>query len=442
MEIGFPSSGIVSGTSGRGSMTVARQRILGASAKMGGYLTVFGCYRAPAHYDAVQIILVSPVSHDPTYKIKATVMAPARFNDGVNGLDSAGSAITPTAVTWGTTQPRNPRNPGGGAADVSLVGASGASPNETEARAISDIIPLASLDRTDMVGAPPLLMVRIQAADPPGISTTGLSGVATGNASLRAVEPDHWCQYLDGDSVATASGVAKTTDDARARWAPAIEIVYYLRGTRVVTIASMGDSLDMGWGNTGTANGTAGLMDGWARKFARQLNAVYPTSFVSYQRDGFTGTRFQEEALNALLGDNAAGITHMFIKPSSVNNNWSANPGSVAIDLRRTGYLIDQCVSLGITPILQYLWAGQSIDSAAGIRIRQYVDAYKAAGGITFDVRKLISIDGTDTNTSVKSSLVTRKSDGSAVDFVHLNDAAHTIIANEAFAQRRQLGFA
>lgn len=423
---------------GRGAITTARQRVLGASAKMGGWFTVFGCYRAPAHFDAVQIVLVSPVNHDADKPIKATVMAPARFNDGVNGLDSSGAIITPTPVTWGTTQPRNPRNPGGGAANTLLTGASGASPNEIEARAYSDIIPLSSLDRTDG-GTLPLLMVRIQGADTPGISTSGLSGVATGNASLRAVETDHWCQYTNGDLASATTGVTKTTDDAAARWAPGIEVIYYLRGVRVPTIAVMGDSLDMGWAQSTAANATAGFMDGWARKFARLLAGVYPTSFVAYHRDGFTATRFQEEALGTLVGDGGAGITHLFIKPSSVNNS-IGNPASVTSDLRRTGQIIEQCVALGITPILVYPWAGQDIASANGVRIRQYVDAHKAAGGLTFDVRKLISIDGSETNTSVHASLITRKSDGSAVDFTHLNNQGHTIIANAAMAQRSKWG--
>lgn len=421
---------------GRGSITTARHRTYGASAKMGGWITLFGCYRAPAHFDAVQIVLVSPVNHDPANPIKATVMAPARFNDGVNGLDAAGAIITPTPVTWGTTNPRNPRNPGGGAPNTIITGASGAAPNEIEARVISDIIPLSSLNRTDVAGGLPLLMVRVQGADPPGMSTPGLSGVAVGNASLRAVEPDHWCQYANNTDLASATaGVVKTTDDAFARWAPSIEIIYYLRGSRVVTIGCMGDSLDGGWGNVGTANGTAGLMDGWCRKFARQLSALYPVSFVAYQRDGFTGTRFQEEAMNALL-DGGVGLTHLFINPSSTNNNWAANPASLTADLRRTGHLIDQCVALGITPILRYHWAGQDIGSAAGIRIREYVDAHKASGGLTFDARKVVSFDGTDTHVSINQAWITRRADNSAVDFQHLNNGGHQAVANAAFAQR------
>lgn len=107
--------------------------------------------------------------------------------------------------------------------------------------------------------------------------------MATGNASLRAVEPDHWCQYSNGDLASATTGVTKTTDDAAARWAPGIEVIYYLRGVRVPTIAVMGDSLDMGWAQPNVVNGTAGFVDGWARKFARALAGVYPTSFVAYR---------------------------------------------------------------------------------------------------------------------------------------------------------------
>lgn len=418
---------------------ISRQRILGAAAATSGNYTLFMTTAAPAAYDAVQLVMLNE-TNDTTNSFKATLIAPASYNDGINGLDASGAAITPTAVTWPTAQSqaisRNPRNIAGAAVSSQAAGASGTSPDLIEGRAASNIIPLASLTRTDVAGAPPLLMVRTYGTNVPAISSTGLSAFAAN--SLHSVDPNLFCQYVqNSDQTGAASGVAVASTAGPTNFCPAVEIIYYLRGQRIFTLADTGDSLDEGWANTGTVNGTAGLLNGWPRQFAALMRAGgTPVGFTAWHRDGFTSTRFNEKALGALIYDNGAGVTHLFIKSWSVNETGSTT-ASVNADLKRVDHMLDLAYANGITPILVYPWAGQAIGSGPELQVRAYIDAAKARGVATFDARAIVSADGGTTTTNlIKPSCQTLDVNGAQVDTTHINGACQAAIAAYAYSIR------
>lgn len=442
------NGGVVRGDASGGAAnpvlpSVSRLRILGADAQASITGTAMMCVPAPDEYDAVQIMVYrsNPNSVDV---VKASVIAPARFNDGVNGLDASGNAITPTPVTWPTVQSQSPYGLSGTAANTLVAGATaGANPPNTpnEARAYSNIIPIKSLARTDFPSRQPLLMVRVQGTNFPACASGSLSPYFTQGPTIQSVYPDLFCQYIqNADHVATASGVPAQTALGTTSFAPGVEIIFYLRDKKIATVASTGDSIDMGWGNTTAVNISAGNMNGWSRQFAQLRRASgKPTGHCAWHRDGFWGERFTRKALNAINFDDGLGVTHIFHKPSSVNN-WRSDPNTVDADLVRTSELLAQASAKGTTVILVYPWAGQDIGGVPETKVRAYIDARKAEGAKTFDARALISADGSITSNVIADKYLTKTSGGAVVDTTHLNALAEADIAALALSQASSWG--
>lgn len=416
---------------------VSRLRLLGADAQASITGTVMMCVPAPAEYDAVQIMAFRS-NANATDTVRVSVMAPARFNDGVNGLDSSGNPITPTPVTWPTTQSQSPTGLVGSALNTLVAGATpGAnSPNTpNEARAFSNVIPLASVARTDFPDRPPLFMLRLQGTNFPACASSSLSPYFTQGPSIQTVYPDIFCQYVqNADHINTASGVPVQTTLGTTNFAPGVEVIFYLRGQKIATIASTGDSIDMGWGNTTAVNISAGNMNGWSRQFAQMRRATgKPTGYCAWHRDGFWGERFTTKALNAATLDSGLGFTHLFHKVSSVNN-WRSDPATVDGDIARTTSLIAQCQANGVQIVLVYPWAGQDIGGVPETKVRAYIDARRAEGVKVLDARALISADGSITSNAIADKYLTKTSGGATVDTTHLNALAEADIASLAMA--------
>jgi hypothetical protein len=414
-------------------LPVSRSRLVGASTSLSGAFTLLYTVRAPADYDAVQLVMVSP-ANDGTNAVKFSVAAPDVYGDGVNAT-VAGAAVTPTAVTWGTTSPRNHRNPGGGAATILQSGVTGSAQTLIEGNAYSDIIPLQSQARTDIVGAPPLLMIREYGTNPPALATASLATFITtaANPASGAI-PEVFCGHVGGSDVtASASGITPPSAGSQG-YCASVEVIFYLRGQRVNTIASGGDSLDQGYCLPAATNCSAGTVNGWSRQLAGQLTAAgNPTGYTSWNYQGQYASNFNERALTPLmLGDCAAGITHLFFKPYSINEG----NVSVVADMKRADHVLDWAYRCNITPVLVYPWAGQGIGTTAGNQIVAYIDAAKARGVATFDARAIISADGSLTSNSIKTSCLTLNSSGVKVDDTHINATCQKSVADLANAQR------
>jgi len=175
------------------SNTVAVVRDYGRTDNLPLTATMALCRRMPADYDAVRVILHGAVSGANAFK--AAVAPSSQFNNGWEPKDAAGSLQAFTPLTWGTSDRKNPRNPSGGASTTTITGTSGSTAAKTliEGDVASDILKITSLDRTDVVGAPPLLFVRIQGVYPPAFQVAETSSISTNPWS--AVETDFYSGY-------------------------------------------------------------------------------------------------------------------------------------------------------------------------------------------------------------------------------------------------------
>lgn len=426
--------GLVSGA--RSPAAKASYRPYGLVSNVAVEYTFHLTCRAPAHYDGVQITLHN-ISNSGANAFSASVCAPARANGStvsstVSGRvpqDAAGSTMSFTALTFGTTNPDDTRNPGGGASTVLIQNVAGSVNTLREGYAVSDYLPLSSLDRTDIVGAPPLFMLRVRGTSVGNFTATEISDLSANPFNLA--DPDFCGGYWAGDQTAVSAPGAMVARSS----CPAVTVHFFLRGSRVSSIGVAGDSLEQGWVASTTSPLTAGLIDGWPRKLVRLLNAAGSSaSLTQCAQVGNYSQLSHERAYGLLL---TGALTHLFIKPWSVNEAADGITGIPAA-LSRTSRLIQLCRSKQVVPIIVRPWAGQSISSAPGLLVQTYCDNAAHSGVPVLDCRALVG--GSTTSDTILDAYVCKTSGGAAVDAVHINDAGHAAVAAAALAQRAAFG--
>lgn len=402
-----------------GSMS-ARKRIYGAVSNGSGAYTMHLTMRAPAHYDAVRLVLTGGAN---VSGIKAAVAASTAVG---NAVDPTGAAWVP--VTWGTTDVGDFRNPGGSAATTAVSGASGAGVTLIEGAACSDWVNIQSLARTDNPSSPPLLMLRLYGNDVPAIQVAESSSLS-GNPFTTA-EPEHYSGYWAGDyTMAAAPG------PAAQGWLPCVDVVFMLRGKRALSIGVAGDSIEQGWVNAAAVPQFGGNINGWGRRLVAKFNAAgIPASYTALCHAGNKSQLFHNRAYNALL---TGGLSHLFIKPWSTNEHVDGLP-SVVPAIVRTNQLIELCLQKRVKPIIITPWAGQSINNADGDAAVDYCLSLANAGVTVFDARAVIG-QAADL-TAIRTEYLTLNSSGAVVDYTHINDAGQEAVANYAFAYRSALG--
>jgi hypothetical protein len=392
--------------------------------------------RAPGHFDHVRMtILGLPAGATNTHT--ASFAPSALPSNGYVPVDASSAEITPTAFTWGSTDPDDYRNPGGGAANTQLSGGSGSSGSDggnlIEAFARSDWLAVSSLDRADNPALPPLYVARVHSSATPAVSFTDSSNASAN--PWNSSDPDFFSGYFGAgtDYTLDPSPVSAITQG----YVPSIELEFVLRGARGLSIAVAGDSLMKGFVQGTAVPQWGGGMDGWCRKLARKLNdAGIPTGFNLLAYQGFKSPRFHEALYSELLRRPRA-YTHAFILPWSTNESGDGI-SSWAPARQRTTRLIEMCQRYGVVPIVVQLWPGMSYGSAVEIAQRAYCDQLRAAGVRVFDARLVVNSDPTATIPSAQ--YLTRNSGGSVIDNGHVNEACHDAIANEAMRQRTYLG--
>jgi hypothetical protein len=378
-------------------------------------------FRAPGHYDAIQLIMRGATSGVNTFS--ASIAPSAQFNNGWQPKDSAGIDQAFTAVTWGTTDKNNPRNPGGGAASTTTSGTSGSngSHNLIEGDSVSDIIPIRSLNRTDFPTKLPLIFIRVFGVNIPAVSVTESSDIAANPWS--EVIPDFYSGYWSTTDYtsATPPGAPSQT------WLPSVQVRFFLRGVQVNSIAVAGDSIDQGWIQATAVPQFGGNINGWPRRLVRKLNALgRKTTFCQLAHTGNKSNLFHQRAITQLL---RGGITHLFIKPYSVNESGDGDAQASA-DCARTTAIINLCRQLNVTPIIIQPWGGQDNGTSRRAIVDTYINSLKAGGILVFDARSITDkIDG-----SLKDEAKTLNSGGTFVDGTHLNDAYQELVANYALS--------
>jgi len=407
---------------------VAQLRDYGSSANGPGTFTMHMCRRMPAEFDAIQIVLHGAASGANTFK--AAIAPSAQFNNGWQPKDAANADQTFTAVTFGTTDRQNPRNPGGGAATATVTGTSGsnASGDLIEGDIASDIISLRSLDRTDIVGAPPLLMVRVYGVSLPASNASESSAV---NANpWSSVIPDFYSGYWATDAIATPPGAAPSQD-----WLPNITINCFLRGKRVYNMAVAGDSVEQGWIAATAVPQFGGNINGWGRRFAKLCNDIgVPVSYISLAHTGQKSRVFHERAINYLL---TGSLTHLFVKVWSTNESADGMASAYAA-VDRCNKIIQMCLDRGVIPILVPPWGGQGDGTAMKTYVLDYIEKCKQSGILVFDPRSITDAS----NGTLRQDFKTVNSGGAVVDGTHLNSFGQDEVAMFAFRMRREFMFA
>ena len=379
------------------------------------------CRQAPAHYDAVRVILRGVVSGANTFK--ASVAPSAQFNNGWQPKDAANADQAFTAVTWGTTAKDNPRNPGGGAATATVTGTSGANATHDliEGDVASDIVYVRSLDRTDFPDKAPLIFLRLFGVNIPAVSVAESADNAVNPWSAKV--PDFYSGYWSTTDYTSATPPGAPTQT----WLPSVQVQFFLRGKPVSCVAVAGDSIEQGWVAATVVPQFGGNINGWPRRLVEKLNAAgRPAVFCTLAHTGNKSSLFRQRAITQLY---RGGVTHLFIKPYSVNEAADSD-AQVHADCAQTTAIINLCVAFGVTPIIIQPWGGQDNGTSRRAIADAYISACRASGILVFDAR--VVTDKPDG--SLKDEAKTVNSGGAVVDSTHLNDTYQELVAAYAFS--------
>ena len=393
-----------------------------------GTYTMHMCRRAPADFDAIQVKITGAASGANTFKV--SVAPSSAFNNGWQPLDATGAEQSFTPITWGTTDRKNPRNPGGGAATTTVSGTSGSNANFDliEGDVASDILSLQSIASADVIGAAPIIMLRVYGINPPGVSPAE-SGSASANP-MSAVIPGFYSGYWAADYTSATPPSAPIQG-----WIPSVEITFWLRGKVVNVIGFAGDSIEMGWVPGTAVPQFGGNVNGWTRRLVDKLTLVGNAStYMNLAHTGNKSRLFHERAMSAVL---TGRLTHLFIKPWSVNET-SDGLASVAPALRRTTAVVQVCIERGIVPIIIMPWVGQYPTAEIQFAIQLYVSSMALSGVRVLDARNAVGDNsiGIATTSGIKADYKIVNSGGSVIDGIHLNSAGHEAVANFALENR------
>lgn len=413
---------------------LARMRIAGqvGETAAGTTFTAHTTIQAPAHFDAVQIIINGKTS-SASNAFKVSLAVSARYNDGYRPLTAAGAASPLIPVTWGAANPADFRRPGG-VATATIQNASGstAGVDLIEGATVSDWMPVASLDRVDFPDRPPLLMLRLSGD---GIPATSSPNAIVGAANpFTGVLPEFYTGYWSNNDY-TASTPAGNTINQNL-WAN-VDIVFLLRGKVLRSIAVAGDSLEQGYVASTAVPQFGGNINGWGRRLVAKLNAAGAlASYTDLTQGGQVSFVFHNRAYTALM---SGGLTHLFVKPWSTNEAGDGMAG-VPAALRRTSQLIALAASKGVKIILVRPWAGQSVGTAMEIAVQAYCDQAAAAGVAVMDARLVAGDPAQPGTNNMNPVYLSKNSGGAVVDIVHLNDAGQEAVSVLAFNNRAQFG--
>lgn len=270
------------------------------------------------HFDAIQVIFANsnPGYSDNAVQVKASVLSSA--------ADLNGSGGTWTTVTKsGLLRIAMPIAPATNRLSYIL----------------SDVIPLASLPRSDG-GTKPLVVVRAYM----GTSATlpvlgnGTSDVYTNWASRS--DGHLWAMRLQtGDAVTDPTLFTSTTNVSQS---PIVGIRYFARG-RVINVMGVGDSITEGRGTY--------VNEGFGIKIADRLSTDGTT--IEYSNCGWSGQN------TVTFGERALDILGSPIKPDillfpscSPNNEASLTDAGFIASAAMRERVLSQCAQAGVVPVL------------------------------------------------------------------------------------------
>ena len=379
--------------------------------------------KAPAQFDAVQINLINN-QNSASNTFKVSVAPTAKLGNKWQPVSAEDSLIPFTPITWGTTDPTNPRNPGGGAATAKITNGTASIVGNVQ----SDWVRVASLPRADVPSDPgALYYVRIYGM---GLGATTINGPLSANPPSRA-EAEFSSGFWDPQDY-TAS-VPNRAPDA-VTWAPSFEIKFLFRGRVVKSIACASDSIEEGGSKVDVVPQWGGGINGWPRKAVKAMtDSGKAVTYTNLACPGEPSAWFHEVAISSIL---SGGITHMLIKPWSINDVEVTPLENVSTALARTSQIIQMCNDRGIRPILLAPFGGALMTHPARIATNEYIAKAKESGVDVFDPSKIMcGADG-----GVLAQFLPVNASGEIVDFVHLNEAGHDAMAQYFVSQAGQFG--
>lgn len=387
-------------------------RIVGWSKSAGSGFTMHGCFPCPFPFTHVQLVYEGLTS---AAGITAKVAASAVRGNGYAPKDTSGADVTPTSVTFGTTDPNSVLNPGGGSSSGTCPAGSGseATKDIINGRLYSDIIALPSYTRTDG-GANFLAMVRSYTANALPASSQPTLNPATSDASgpITAIEPD-WA----GGHQSAFDGVTNwgTYAPAGFDWiSPAS--VRFITEKDLLTVASYGDSTQTGWAPSGGPVAGGGVQ-GYVRTAIRSMfNEGYAVHHYNRAKEGNKTTQFLGNAIREIA----------VLRPSvAILRAWSINDGiSQAIVDNAMALLVQAvavCRQVGTIPLIE-VPPPQNLSGANETLRAAFCQRVRNMGMPLFDIDLLVS-DRASTP-AIKTIYQC-----AALDGVHFNRAGHDFLA-------------
>ena len=391
---------------------VIPSRVVGWSKSAGAGFTMHGCFPTPYPFTHVQLVFEGLTS---CAGISAKVAASAVRGNGYSPKDYVGADVTPTAVTFGTTDPNSLLNPSGGAATGTCPAGSGteATKDIINGRLYSDIIALPSIARTDG-GTNYLAMVRSYSANALPAASQPTLNPATADVSgpISAYEPDWAGGYQSGfDGLTNWATYAPSGFD----WiSPAC--VRFFSERSIMTVASYGDSTQTGWAPSGGPV-LGGGVQGYVRTAVRNLFAQgFAINHYNRAKEGNKTTQFLGNAIREIP----------VLRPSvAILRAWSINDGiSQAIVDSAMSLLVQAvaaCRQAGTIPIVE-VPPPQNLSGANEALRVAYCARVRNMGLLTLDLDVLTTDGGSPA--SIRLPLQT-----AALDGVHFNRAGHDYIA-------------
>lgn len=387
-------------------------RIVGWSKSAGSGFTMHGCFPTPYPFTHVQLVYEGLTS---AAGITAKVAASAVRGNGYAPKDTSGADVTPTAVTFGTTDPNSLLNPGGGSASGTCPAGSGteATKDIVNGRLYSDIIALPSYARTDG-GTNYLAMVRSYSANALPAASQPTINSATNDASgpISAYEPDWAGGYQSAfDGITNWATYAPTGFD----WISPASVRFFSERS-IMTVASYGDSTQTGWAPSGGPV-LGGGVQGYVRTAVSNLFMQgFAITHYNRAKEGNKAAQFLGNAIREIP----------ILRPSvAILRAWSINEGiSQAIvdsDMSLLVQAVAACRQVGTVPIVE-VPPPQNLSGANEALRVAYCARVRSMGLTMLDLDALTTDGGSPA--SIRVALQSE-----ALDGVHFNRAGHDLIA-------------
>lgn len=283
---------------------------------------------------------------------------------------------------------------------------------------VSDVIPVASVARTDDTTKNALLQCRSYfAAAASGISLGG-SDIAAFNASSAASGMQFAARTPAGDATATFTASQQPLE--AGSWIVPAGVIFYYPGVKSITLASAGDSLQKGHLTTGGATG-------WVERMAGLL--CTSTVEVSPCVWAWTGQTHAASISIARSLITTLKPTYLVFAAWSPNDAAAGSHTQAIFDagLARALDLIEYCRQNGVKPVIVTCMPWNGLTQAESDRRR----ALNATLRTLSNVARIVDAAAVLEDPANPKNMV---SWGDSGDGLHPNDAGHAAVATAAAA--------